>query len=213
MKKKPIIIAVASIALLTLVYQGTLAIFHEETNVSAQMSAGKLGIELVDSSNDKTAVLTDEGFVFEAAMPGSTLQRAIKVDNVKDKDLYVRITVKKYWDDAEGKKMVDAKADYISILTKKQGNWIILDKGATSNSEEFEFYYKRPLAPGESSDNVMDGIVLSTAMKESMYRNYHAVIEVKAEAIQKIGAKDAILTEWGIEANIDNNGNLQSIED
>ena len=45
------------------------------------------------------------------------------------------------------------------------------------------------------------------------YASYQVQIDVEADGIQKYAAKQAILAEWGLDVEIDDQGILQSVEE
>ena len=46
-----------------------------------------------------------------------------------------------------------------------------------------------------------------------MYSPLTIKVDVEVDAIQKVAAKDAILAEWGLDAQFDSNGNIVSISE
>lgn len=184
--KKKVLLAIAALLLLVFVYQGSLAFFRKEKGVSTPISAKTLGIELIDHTDDTRAEMTAEGYTFKNVMPNDALHREVCVKNVKEKNLYVRITATRYWKDRDGK---------------------------ASNHEIVYFYYKKPILPQDQSDNVIDRIVLSEDIKGEEYQEYQAYLHLQADAIQDVVAQEAILAEWGIEATFDKQGNITSIEE
>lgn len=204
--KKKIIIAVALLLIAFGAYQGTLAIFHQETNVNSPISAGKLGIEIVNSATKKT---TDETS-FEQILPGAIVDQPISILNAKEKELYVRIILTRYWIDENGKKVVDANAEYIQPTTMNPSNWL-MSKDDQANNEILYFYYKMPLSASETTSNFIDQIEFSSDINEQRYTKYKAHVALDAQAVQMIGAQDAMLSQWGIEVELDDNGNIVTI--
>ena len=211
--KKKVLLAIAALLLLVFVYQGSLAFFRKEKGVSTPISAKTLGIELIDHTDDTRAEMTAEGYTFKNVMPNDALHREVCVKNVKEKNLYVRITATRYWKDRDGKKVKGSDASLIQLVTAQPENWIILDDGIASNHELVYFYYKKPILPQDQSDNVIDRIVLSEDIKGEEYQEYQAYLHLQADAIQDVVAQEAILAEWGIEATFDKQGNITSIEE
>lgn len=206
MKKKLSLIGL-SLVLITLVYQGTMAVIQESTNIDTKMSAAKLGVSIVQ--NNEIGKEAKKGVTFENILPGANIAHDLKVENTKDKDVYVRVTLTKYWEDENKKKLVNADAKWIELLTG-EGNWMMVEAGNT-NDEMMYFYYTKPVKAKEITTSFLKEIKCSTALKDQSYANYQMKIEVEVEAIQTVGAKDAILSEWGMEVEIDENQQITSI--
>lgn len=211
--KKIVMVTTAAVLLTLLVYQGSMAFFHAETQVGAKISAGSLGITLVENSNHANAVKTENGYEIASVMPGDEIDSTVHVENVKEHTLYVRVTATKYWEDANGNKLNDADASLIKLQTKNPANWIIIDDAANSNSENVYFYYKLPMKAGETSTNLMDAIEISTDLKDQVYSDYRVNLSFEAEAVQSMSGTDAVLSEWGAEIEVDANGNIVSVDD
>lgn len=211
--KKIVMVTTAAVLLTLLVYQGSMAFFHAETQVGAKISAGSLGITLVENSNHANAVKTENGYEIASVMPGDEIDSTVHVENVKEHTLYVRVTATKYWEDANGNKLNDADASLIKLQTKDPSNWIIIDDAANSNSENVYFYYKLPMKAGETSTNLMDAVEISTDLKDQVYSDYRVNLSFEAEAVQSMSGTDAVLSEWGAEIEVDANGNIVSVDD
>ena len=211
--KKIVMVLTAAVLLGFLVYQGSMAFFHAETQVGAKISAGSLGIDLIESTNETNAEKTENGYKFMSVLPGAEIKSSVHVENVKEHTLYVRVTATKYWEDGNGNKLPDADASLIKLVTKDPANWIIMDDAANSNSENVYFYYRKPMKSDEVSTNLMDAIQISPELKATNYSTYQVHLSFDAEAVQSISGKDAVLSEWGAEIEFDENGNIISVED
>lgn len=206
MNKKKVLIACVSILFIGLgVYQGTMANFNEQGSLETKISAGSLGVEFV---NEESTILEDS-FDFNKAMPGALFEKNIAITNTKDKDLYTRVTLTRYWVDENGDKVVEANAKDIQILNDTN-NWIVMDDTG-SNDERIIFYYKMPIGSKQTTEAFMSSIKLNEEITDKQYSQYKAHIELEAEAIQKVGAVDAILSQWGIDVTFDNQGNIVDI--
>ena len=136
------------------------------------------------------------------------------VKNTSENDLYTRIAVTKYWEDESGNKVIDANPGFIEIITNDKDNWIIQD--SDENKEVVYFYYKKLLEPGAVTDLFVNQIKLSSNIDNTnamRYSGLSAHLSFEAEAIQKVGAESAILSEWGLEVKIDNNDVIQYVEE
>lgn len=211
--KKIVMVTTAAFLLLFLVYQGSMAFFHAETQVGANISAGSLGIELVQDSQDEKAVKTEDGIQIASVMPGDEIDSSAYIKNVKDHTLYVRVTATKYWEDATGTKLPDADASLIALNTKDTKNWIIKDDAENSNSENVYFYYRLPIKANEISTNLMDAIKISSKLSDETYHDYRIVLTLEVDAVQSISGTDAVLSEWGADIELDADGNILSVDD
>lgn len=196
-----------------LVYQGSMAFFHAETEVGAKISAGKLGISLIENSTHENATKVDDGYRYTGIMPGAMINNTAYVENVKEKSLYVRVTAEKYWETKTGEKLADLDASLIELYTANSSDWIIIDDSQNSNSEVVYFYYKYPMAQGAKTTNLLDNIKISSDLSDKDYRNLQINVQLEADAIQTYAAEDAVLSEWGIELELDENGTIISIID
>lgn len=208
--KRKLTIAMLAILLVSLVYQGTMAVMQEVTNVDAKMNAATLGITIVQ--NDDISKEASEHITFENALPGSVLKQNLKVHNSQDKDVYIRVTMSKYWTDANNEKLVNADAKLIELLAE-WNDWIVIDDGANSNNEMMYFYYKKPLLPSQTTPAFIDSIRCSSDLKNDEYADYQMKVDIEVDAIQTVGAQDAILSEWGMNVDFDENGSILAIEE
>lgn len=211
--KKILLVAGTGILFTLLVYQGSMAFFHAETNVGSEVSAGNLGINLVEQIDEKDTIKTNDGYQILASMPGDEIKNTVYVENKKDYALYARVTATKYWIDANGNKLNDADASLITLKTKDTSNWIIIDDAANSNSEVVYFYYRIPVDKNEITSNLVDSIQISNDIKNGEYEKYQIHLSYEAEAVQSIAGADAALSEWGVEFVIDKQGNILSVEE
>lgn len=211
--EKKVLLAGAALLLIVLMYQGSLAFFRKEKSVDTPISAKTLGIELIDHTNDEKAEMTAEGYTFKNVMPNEKLNREVFIKNVKEKNLYVRVTATRYWKDKQNKKVSGTDASLIQLVTKNPKNWIIIDDGKASNHEIMYFYYKKPLKANEQSDNVIDQIAMSEEISENSYHEYQAYLHLQADAIQDVVAQEAMLSEWGVEAKFNAQGIITAIDE
>ena len=75
---------------------------------------------------------------------------------------------------------------------------------------------KKLLEPGAVTDLFVNQIKLSGNIDNTnamRYSGLSAHLSFEAEAIQKVGAESAILSEWGLEVKIDNNDVIQYVEE
>lgn len=193
---------------------GAIAYFRADTSSSNKLNTGNIGIKLKDATTNEDGQKDDNGINFNFGYPGAIKEKQTFVENISNNDLYTRITVTKYWEDEEGNKIIDANPKFIEIITNDQDNWIIQNNDI--NNEVVYFYYKKLLKPGEATDLFVNQIKLSGKIDNSdmmVYSGLNAHLAFEAEAVQKVDAKSAIMSEWGLDVKIDSQGVIQYIEE
>lgn len=212
-KKNFMIIGAAAVLLAATLISGTMASFQAETTSKNKISAGNIGIQLMEETANGGKEIKEGDIKSITGMPGDKIPEAIYVDNIKDNPLYLRVTLHKSWEDRSGEKNPEADANYISIITNQKDDWII--QADDENGEEMYFYYRKPLNEKESTSKIMDFIQIANipSKEQNLYTGLSIALDVEADAIQVIGAADAMLSEWGLEVKIDENGVLQEVEE
>lgn len=189
--------------------QNGVALVENESFVSENKGVLKLG-ELTDAEGNTVAVI-----------PGRTYKEDIRVQNTTSTDEYVRVIVRKYWKNEDGK-ATDLDPALIKLEIANPGVWV---KDESATTKEKEVYYYTSILKGSSSETVsqtpplisgisIDGAVLSD-MSEShktegsrtvytykyKYNGYSFCIEAEAQAVQTHNAKEAIKSVWGVDAS------------
>lgn len=120
----------------------------------------------------------------------------IKIDSNSDVSAYVRALVVVSWKDEKGnvygKKPV-ADVDY-SMDWGLDDNWFSVGDGY--------YYYKKPIGPGESSNDTTKLIDSCTQLKACENSNYNLNVDIIAEAVQA-EPKDAVEDAWGVTVRSD----------
>lgn len=212
-KKNKLLILLITLCVLVPV-GGAVAYFRAETSSRNKLSSGNVGIELMDTTSEGDAIQSEEGIDFTFAYPGAVKEKETFVQNISDNDLYTRITVTKYWIDEEGNKVIDADPKLIEVVTNDTSNWIIQD--SDENDEIVYFYFRKPLSPQEATDLFINRIKLSgkiTNDGEIEYSELSAHLSFEADAVQKLGAQQAMMSEWGLDVIIDSNDVVQHVEE
>ena len=64
-----------------------------------------------------------------------------------------------------------------------------------------------------STGHVVDAIQIGniSSSEQSLYSGLQAKVDVEVDAIQKAAAQDAMLAEWGMDVEFDDNGNIVSV--
>lgn len=185
-----------------------------------------------------TDLLVQEDGTGEELQLGKKYPEELYVVNTGAIDQYVRVTLYKYWLDAEGKKLPELSPGLIElhlINCGQEGSWIVDEASATK--ERTVLYYRHVLkAAGEGvreeetrSDPLCDYLRIDSSVADKvsqevteeggyttitttyLYDGAEFRIEAQVDAVQTHSAKDAIWSAWGREVEIDGDGTLISV--
>lgn len=213
------------------------ALTYYSENYGAQVEVSNIGVSLVENdkviskrdyaSNGKWDEATGDlltGLKEEKIVPGKQYEEAIKVTNSGSIDSYVRVILKKSWTNKEGVKDTTLSPDLIDLNLKEGSGWVI-DKNA-STKERTILYYTGILPAGESTPALSDTLTIdgsiATKVKQDVtekdgyktitttyaYDGYNFQLEAEADAVQTHNAQDAIKSAWGVNVDVDGNGNI-----
>ena len=76
------------------VYEGSLAFFHAQTDISAKISAGNLGIELVQDMDKEKITKTENGFQIRSSMSGDEIKDRVYVEKMCIRDRYSMVCLR-----------------------------------------------------------------------------------------------------------------------
>ena len=172
MRKKLIAGAVVAICLSLLAYS-TSAYFTARGTATNVITSGNIQIQL-----QETAKINGQEISFDASqekinvVPAQTVSKIVKVKNTGDNAAYVRISVAKAIELAEG---VQEEPD-VSLITLDfdDENW---------TAKDGFYYYNEPLAPGATTEALFNNVTFEPEMG-NMYQNSTATIKVNAQATQ-----------------------------
>lgn len=173
MKKKVAAGAVLAICLSILIYT-TIAYFNTADTARNVITSGNIKIQL-----QETALVNDSEIPFEESkdvynvMPGQEVSKIVRVENTGDNPAYIRISVDKAIQLAEGVQG-DPDTSLISI-DYDSSSWTLGDDGY--------YYYNEPLAAGATTAALFRNVIFDPTMG-NMYQNSKAVIKVSAQATQ-----------------------------
>ena len=174
MRKKLIAGAVVAICLSLLAYS-TSAYFTTEQTATNVITSGNIQIDLQETAitEDGETVLFEDSQERFDVMPAQTVSKIVKVKNTGDNAAYVRISVAKAIELAEG---VQGEPDVeLVTLDFDDENWTAKDDGY--------YYYNKPLAPGATTEALFNNVTFAPSMG-NMYQNSTATINVNAQATQ-----------------------------
>lgn len=186
-----------------------------------------------------TDMLVQEDGSEEELKLGKKYAEELYVANTGAIDQYVRVTIYKYWLDAEGNKLPELSPALIDLHLVNCGEgeaWMVDE--ASSTKERTVLYYRNILrAAGEGvpeadtvslplcdylridsslTDKVSQEIVTegeyTTITTTYLYDGVEFRIEAQVDAVQTHSAEDAIWSAWGREVEIDGDGSLVSVK-
>lgn len=127
------------------------------------------------------------------------IEQRVSVLNSGEKAQYVRVKI--------------SKDNWVNINLINKDDWIVPDN--RTDSENVYVYYNKVLNPGERTPELMDSIILFDSKSENTNKYSGKTININwdAEAVQTVAAGDAMLTEWGVEAELGDDGSLKAVSD
>lgn len=212
MKKKRILVITAALLLIAAAIGGATAYYRSETQADTRLSAGNLEIGLFEKSGE--AYKAKEGVPMGGTvMPGAVVNYPVYAKNTADYELYMRITIRKFWEDQDGNKKTDLDAKYIKLIIDRPKDWII-DDSDSENGEELTLYFRRPIKADENTGDILKKIEIEniSSSEQNEYAGLRARVFLDADAVQKTAAQEAILSEWGLDVKIDENGVLNKVD-
>lgn len=153
---------------------GSVAYFTAEDTARNVITAGKLKIELQEkmltSDGEKTVPFEDRLGV----MPGSEVSKIVEVKNTGGQDAWVRVSVNKAIELAEG---VEDEVD-LSLIS------FDLNTDYWTEKDGF-YYYTAKLAPGHTTEPLFTAVTFAKTMS-NQYQNSKAILTVNAYATQTV---------------------------
>ena len=163
--------------------------------------ADRAQVALVENDAVTDGTLLADLAAEEAFCIGKTYDESLAVTNTGAIDVYVRVTVYRYWTDADGK-AVELDPSLI-ILGFSEDGWTVDEDASTP--ERTVLYYASPLAPGETTSPfaetlTIDSRVASAVNADSHEYSYDDVtfnVEAVADGVQTHDGEAAMLSAWG----------------
>lgn len=161
----------------------------------------------------------------EALALGKKYQENLKVRNTGTINEYVRVSIYKYWLDAEGEKLRGLSPDLIRLNLVNLGTDWIEDEEASTTERTVLYYNKLLYAEGQGTSEsalfadsltIDDSIAKKVSQETTTKGGYTTIvttydydgvsfqIEVEVDAVQEHNAEDAIWSAWGKRVTVDN---------
>lgn len=174
--------------LLSIAAYNSLAYFTAEETVRNVITSGAVHIQVVERQR------TDEGLkpcppAAIPVMPGSEVSRIVSVQNL-DEPVWVRMTYTVTVLDADGAELNLTPAELDQLLT--------IDTDTVSWScQDGWWYYAHALAAGEEAGPLFTEVAFSGSGMGNAYQNCTVIIDVVAQAVQKIHNGDTVMDAAG----------------
>lgn len=215
MKRRVLLMGLAAVMVMGAVVGGSLAAGQAsaENPVTAPLAAATLNIEWNGGESEPVTLTVAD----KALMPADNLdvENGYKVDNTGGVDAYIRVTVTKYWADADGK-TTDLDASNIQLGLNSE-DWLQAESLFDGNSGETEvYYYKYPVPAGQSTSELLETIGIPASLTNE-YAGKTVQLEAVADGVQFAGADAAdlnasgILASWGVAATLNADGSLNTV--
>ena len=212
------------------------ALTYYSENYSVQMNMQSIGVSLLEndkvvSSRDYVSnnewkgtsegeLLTDLLGKDDTFTPGKKYNEAISVKNSGTIDTFVRVIITKSWQDKEGKKNTTLSPDLIELNYLTDNGWAIAEDQSTP--ERTVLYYTKAVGVGESTPALSDTLRINQSIASEVtktvkdntitysykYDGYTFHVDAEVDAVQTHNAKDAIKSAWGVDVDVDGNGNI-----
>lgn len=156
---------------------------------------------------------------------GRYYDEALSVTNTGSVDEYVKVEIYKYWTDARGNKITDLEPDQIEFELGTGAGWYVDESASTA--ERTVLYYTLPLAPGETSSDLSEDIMMSADVLEKIsetnvkddangrtftvtyaYDGVRMCLDADVYAVQTHSAANAIKSAWGKTVTVGSDGVL-----
>lgn len=210
MKKKIGLMIVAAALIVSTVLGGAFASFQSDPIRKTQnMDTSVLGLS-VKADDDTSVEIKTAGL-----MPGESINKEMNITNSDQVEFYSRVIIHKYWTNEDGAKNNDMDASLIEIISDaKENGWIVptFNGEEIGNEQEIVMYYTKPVKPGEETTNFIQGMRISETTGND-YTKMSGALEVTAEAIQRFDSANALMAEWGVTLEVDENGIITSIKE
>lgn len=153
------------------------AVGNTTTNV---VTVGNVKIELMNEDDEEVNANNNPNP--KAVMPGDKISKVVKVKNVGDYAAYIRVKVKKEWENNSTVKPLTAAA----IVPLEEEGWVL----GTGEDKGYDYYYYQSIVPATKKEITfmnyyeLDSALIDNDTLNANYKNVKGKITVEAEAIQ-----------------------------
>ena len=189
-------------------YDIGVALIEKQADDSFKVVAGKNA--LMGKTSQIGAAIKADGKL----LPGKTYSEVLAVRNTAEINEYVRVSVFKYWQDANGNKVPEMNSEWIKLGFVTGNGWTI-DESSTTE-ERTMLYYGTDIAPGMDTtpflstvtidDTVLTKVSQSTSVENGVtvirttyiYNGNRFCIDVIVDSVQDHNAEQAKISAWGV---------------
>lgn len=146
-----------------------------------------------DTSNTKGVKIVENQEANQKFFPGTTISHAVKFENTASYDQFIRAKITCNWSDIEINENQRGDTDSTGLLT------LIFNKGILEEDESNEdkwikegewYYYIGKIEENNSTNNLLEGIKLSTDIDSSyMKKSYNINVDVEGVQAENNGYK------------------------
>ena len=236
LKKTPLVLLALSVTLLLASTVGSTraALTYYSENFSAEVTVSNIGVTLMENGKavgyrnyvSNGAWDESKGVLLENMLEedekitlGKDYEEKLSVQNSGSIDNYVRVTLRKSWQDEEGKK-TELSPELIELEVLEGNGWVIDESASTE--ERTVLYYTNVLPVGAETPAFTESISINPMVGtkviktvegdvvtyEHEYNGYKFVVEADVDAVQTHNAADAIKSAWGVDVSVSANGSL-----
>ena len=170
--KKKVLVTALLVLCLALVGYGTAAYFTADGIATNVITAGTVSITLDETAVDETGAVSAFKDV-TGVMPGAEISKIVQVTNTGSNPAWIRISVDKRIELAEG--VAGTPDTALVTMDLNEENW--------TQGEDGCYYYNVALQPGAQTEPLFTTVTFDTSMG-NMYQGSTAYIDVYAAAVQ-----------------------------
>lgn len=200
------------------------ALVNYSENHMTRIETQKIGVSLVERTGENDPVVNPQDLLGglidkeDKVKVGQQYAESLSVQNTGEIDQYVRVTIYRYWVDPENnsEKVKDVYPGYIDLKLNLGDKWV-KDENA-STQERTVLYYTEVLRNGSEAVEFANGLridptVAAIVTKDDSgvtydYQGLEFRIKVDVDAVQTHNAEDAILSSWGKNVTVNEDGSL-----
>ncbi len=184
--------------------------------VSSEGEGGKGYVWSGESGGKLLGEMVPKG---EELQLGRAYSEALSVENSGSISEFVRVTVRRYWEDAEGEKITTLSPEMIEIEYDTENGWVLDPETDSKTSERTILYYTKGLEPGKETPSFTKSVTISgetvylVSQEESEneitttyeYDSATFRVEVRVDAVQTRSDESAIKSAWGKDVSVTGN--------
>ncbi len=230
-KLKPLYLLIAAAVLLIASTVGSTqaALTYYSENYAAEVKVSNIGVGLLENGAQVGEELLGEMIAEgKELVLGKTYNEELSVVNSGSIDSYVRVIVRKSWQDAEGVKDTKLSPELIDLNFVTGNGWVIDESASTA--ERTVLYYTGILPVGAVTPAFTDTLRIDPAIMTKIvetvdsdviggkeyktityvyeYDGYTFNVEAEVDAVQTHNAADAIKSAWGVSVEVSADGSL-----